>query len=210
MEKTKKSLLLRSAGVLMGVSILSTCVLGGTLAKYTTSGKGTASASVAKFDVKLNGSTIKSTEDVTLNLFDTVYDSATGINPLADDEVASGKIAPGTWGKTDLTVKNDSEVAIKYTLSIEKNDGADDAMLNRLQFSTNGEDWDTLENINAALSGASKELAIGADEETQSLYWQWEFEKPSDVDDTNLGTAAAAASAAKALVDVTVTAEQIN
>lgn len=209
MEKTKKNLLLRSAGVLMGVSILSTCVLGGTLAKYTTSGTGTAEATVAKFDVKLNEQTLSSESELTLNLFNTIFENdGSGVATKQEDEVTSGKIAPGTSGKEEIKVKNAGEVAIKYNITLAQNSGADTELLNCLKFSTNGEDWKSLSDPELTFTGfddGGKTLAIGAPEDTQTLYWKWDFEG-DDTTDTKLGNAASSS----ALVDVTVTAEQIN
>lgn len=204
MEKTKKNLLLRSAGVLMGVSILSTCVLGGTLAKYITSGKGTASATVAKFDVELNDGKLNSSDSTSLNLFNDILDT----DSSPEKDVTEHKIAPGTRGLLPLKVTNKSDVTIQYTVSIEDHAGVDSTLLNRFKFSLDGDDWKTIDEIKASPLVSGKSVAIGATDNDTSLLWKWDFENGDNTDDTNLGMNAVTDPVA--IVDVNVEAVQVD
>ena len=108
---------------------LITCVgLSTTLAKYTTDFDFTGNAMVASFDVS---ATVNGLSD---DIFGTIYDllDAPGqtstytqiqagfwANPVdeEDPDVITGKIAPGVWGKISLIVRNDSEVAVGWSVT---------------------------------------------------------------------------------------------
>ncbi len=49
----KKNKMLRMASALLVLTLLTTCIIGGTFAKYTTSGTATDTARVAKWGVKV-------------------------------------------------------------------------------------------------------------------------------------------------------------
>lgn len=83
--------MMRIAFLLICLVILSAYMMGGLLAKYTASGSGEDSARVAKFDVKVTGAA----EDVEIAA---AQDTDTGLY--------------------QITVKNDSEVAVRYTIHV--------------------------------------------------------------------------------------------
>ena len=87
--------MMRIAFLLLCLVIISVYMMGGLLAKYTANGSGEDSARVAKFDVKVTG-------------------TATDKEIVAVD-VADANANPGTY---QITVKNDSEVAVRYTISV--------------------------------------------------------------------------------------------
>lgn len=86
--------MMRIAFLLICLVILSAYMMGGLLAKYTASGSGEDSARVAKFDVKVTGAA----EDVEIAA---AQDTDTGLY--------------------QITVKNDSEVAVRYTIHVTVN-----------------------------------------------------------------------------------------
>ena len=114
----KKNKMMRIASVLLVAVLLSTCAISGTFAKYATTASASATASVAKWDVKLGGTAI--TNSFTFDLFDTITEE-NGVD--AEAHVADGKIAPGTAGSFTITVKNDSDVDAEYTVTLEGIDG---------------------------------------------------------------------------------------
>lgn len=107
MEKTKHSLFMRSAGIMLGATMLMTGVLGGTLANYESSGTVTASATAAKWSIKVNNTDITESAPVTLDSIN-VYELG---GTLADNEVKESTLAPGTWGYGTLDIENASDVA---------------------------------------------------------------------------------------------------
>lgn len=125
----KKHNMMRVASALAVVTLLSTSVISGTLAKYTSEKESnTDTTTVAKWEIKAgtNGnlksiSSTTETESFTFNLFDTVKDTATGGGNETDISANDGTIiAPGTWGYVDLVIENDSEVSAKYSIKLEK------------------------------------------------------------------------------------------
>ncbi len=105
----KKNYSLRIAGFLLILVLLSTCLISGTFAKYTTSGKGEDSARVAKWGV-----TIAIAGD---EAFDKTYStndsSATNITYSVNGK-NENVLAPGTKGTLFIVAtKGDPEVALE-------------------------------------------------------------------------------------------------
>lgn len=111
MEKTKKNGILKTAACIFGGTMLMTCILGGTLAKYVSDAKTTqASMTAATWDVLLNGEDWDTAtfDDLT---FTDIHSSTSGTAEIPN------KPAPGTWGYETITIKNNSEVAAKITVT---------------------------------------------------------------------------------------------
>ena len=110
----KKNVMMRLAAVMLMCVLLSTSVIGGTFAKYTTQGTSTDTARVAKWGVVI---TPKSD-----SLFETFYDDAS--NPtvkLIDSYGVKDLVAPGTTGTltpVDITGKPEVAVNVKYEATV--------------------------------------------------------------------------------------------
>lgn len=124
----KKHNMMRVASALAVVTLLSTSVISGTLAKYTSEATSQAeSARVAKWAINAgskNG-TLQAISDAgsnsfTFDLFNTVKDTAGGGNETDISANNGTIIAPGTWGYVDLVIENDSEVSAKYSIKLKK------------------------------------------------------------------------------------------
>jgi hypothetical protein len=118
----KKNKMMRFASVLLVAVLLSTCAISGTFAKYTSTASGTATAKVAKWDVKVGEVSLNATtKDFTFNLFETIvdtYDAGAQSRDDANKTVEDGHIAPGTKGTYTITLTNASEVNVEYTATI--------------------------------------------------------------------------------------------
>ena len=114
----KKNKMMRIASVLLVATLLSTCVISGTFAKYVTSGSSTDKARVAKFGVKVIGSD---------NLFWTDYyaaDDNTAANEFTgsvDTSITGEKIvAPGTKGSlAKIQITGTPEVKVEVSFKAE-------------------------------------------------------------------------------------------
>lgn len=99
----------------LALTLVTSCLTGGTLAKYTTSVSGTGTATVAKWAFKAGNTTgSNSFVENSLDLKDTT---------VGEKVVASGKIAPGVKGELPIYVDlSGTEVAteIKITISVEE------------------------------------------------------------------------------------------
>lgn len=207
----KKNRTLRVSALLLALTLITTCFVGGTFAKYTSSTTGDDVATVAKWSFKVNGSEFATTTPQTLrfNLFDTINDTGD-----TDDEtdVADAKIAPGTAGKFALTVKNDSEVNAKYTVALTETNASNVP----LQYSVDGTTWtDSIAEL--TMTGLTDQPITQGVEKTVTVYWRWVFEgttpgahaNQTDVTDTALGIAAQTA-APTVTITATLTATQVD
>ena len=166
----KKNRTMRAAALLLALTLITSCFVGGTFAKYTSSTSASDTVTVAKWQVKVDNKDIAGVANpgVTFDLFNTIKDTG---GTLDEGNVATGKIAPGTEGSFVLTVENLSEVDAKYNLSysIDKSHNIP------LQFKLEGGTWETdiatlnVTNVDLNMSDATKYQEI-------TVYWRWCYE----------------------------------
>ena len=117
----KKNRMMRLASILLVCVLLTTSVISGTFAKYTTTGSTSDNARVAKWGVQIN------TEGD--GFFTTTYakDSATDIANTVKADV--DVVAPGTnaEGKAFFSLTGTPEVAVKVTFKVTGAGGVDKA-----------------------------------------------------------------------------------
>ena len=198
MSKTRKnSAMVRIVAILAVTMMFTLCFVGGTFAKYTSFSTGTDSATVAKWDIKVNSVNIATTDTFTFDLFKTITDSDLSSAETDMDPVDGTIIAPGTSGKFDIVIKNDSQVNATYAIdySVTNTNSIP------VQFSVDGTTWKT--DINE-LDVTGVAIDMGATT-TVTVQWKWIFDG-DDVIDTNLGSAATAT----LKVDAKVTATQVD
>lgn len=172
----KKNYTMRIAAGVMTAALLSTCAISSTFAKYTSESTGTATARVAKWDIQINSTSMKTaTTMFDFDLFDTTYDSDSSytVKSSGTDNV----IAPGTTGSFALVINNSSEVTATYEIDYTVTNSASIPV----EFSVdNGTSWThDLTDVTAVT------LAMGSSE-TITVQWKWEF-SGDDSTDTGLG-----------------------
>lgn len=110
----KKNRFLKTAGALLILCLLTTCVIGTTFAKYITSGSTEDSARVARWGVQL---------ELAANneLFENEY---IGTDDKVTVRAATDVVAPGTKEKTAavFSISGTPEVAVKITIDFTVND----------------------------------------------------------------------------------------
>ena len=208
----KKNYMMRLAAVLLVLVLLSTCVISGTFAKYTTTtGELKDTATVTKWGIKM-----------TLTSEDVLYDADSTDDDVVELKVANKDLAaPGTKeqlasfaieGKpevayeikvvTDLKLANWSVDGTYYCpLTIKVND----VTINGLDKSSATEFEEAVEAaVKAAIEGKYNANVDSA--KTVVIEWSWAFEG-DNVKDTALGDAAT-----KATIEFTlnVTATQVD
>lgn len=109
-----KNKTMRTAAVLGMAVLLTTSVLSGTLAKYTTTNSGSDSATVAKFGVVINVSDDMGLFKTSYAKDDTNAKSANTVVSAASDR----KIAPGTKGSMSFSISGTPEVATQLTVDM--------------------------------------------------------------------------------------------
>ena len=195
--KSKDSNLTKAIIFILLISMIAMILVSGTYAKYTSSAKGTATATVAKWAFNVNGTDIATNETVTFSLFDTVLDE----DGSAEDDVAAGVVAPGTSGEFTLKLENASEVkaqyAIDYTVTNANNVP--------IQYSVNGGEWSS--ELADVLAGDATILEAGASANDIRIQWKWAFEGV-DATDTALGELARDGAAPTVTVEANISANQ--
>ena len=183
--KTNK--MMRIASVLLVAVLLSTCVVSGTFAKYTTTVNGAATAKVATWDVTV----ANTTETFAFNLFETLKDS-NGTDNETDVDTSSKIIAPGTSGSFAINVANSSEVNAKYSTTFTvKVDGVATAEAD-LPFTF-------------TKTGLTGNLAMGSGTATINVNWVWPFLETDAANTADMNLAGKTVT-----VEVAVTVEQVD
>lgn len=217
----RKNKMMRLASALLIAVLLTTCAISGTFAKYTTTGTGTDSATVAKWGVVItaNGSSFAkqyATDDA--GVVGTIANSVVGTNKV---------IAPGTQGTmVAATISGTPEVAVKVTyeatVTLTGWTVNTDTYYCPLEITVGtGEDAHTYkgtsyesaakfkEAIETAINGYSDEYAPNTNLGTITVpvSWKWAFEGNDDVKDTAL---AKLETAPTIKIEVQVTVTQID
>ena len=236
---SKKNWTLRAAVLMFALVLITSCFVGGTFAKYVTSGSGTDSARVAKFGV-----TVTASGDLFAKEYAT--DDQTVVGTIAKSVISTDKVvAPGTESNGDFvaaTVTGTPEVAVRVsykldtaTLQLENWKDGDGKFYCPLVFKVktpdgntviSGMEFQTAEAMKAALVNAvaayTKDYAPGTDlsgkaADTLAISWEWPFETGTDADkpannvkDTFFGDEAAAGRAATVSLTLATTVTQID
>lgn len=223
----KKNNTMRVAAGLAIAALLSTCLVSGTYAKYTTRGNASDTARVAKFGVEVTS---------TGNSFATTYNN---------DAVKSGNtwnvVAPGTTGTfaaatlsgtpevkvkvsnklttldlSNWTVDGKFYCPIKVTVASSSTPATPTVIDGTLYEGKQSEFENAIKDAVAgyeATYNAGTNLATDASKVSPTITWQWAFDGDGDMD-TKLGNAAANAATDKAAptikLEVTTIVEQLN
>lgn len=210
----KKNRTMRVAVLMLALTLLTCCFVGSTFAKYTSEATGTAAATVAKWDITVNGEDITVAGDTafTFDILDTVANSdATATTD--DGHVVDELLAPGTYGTFALVVNNDSEVYAEYDIvfSVAYTHMPDGVTVIPVQFRKSGDDeWhDSITDCNIT----NDEIANGV-EETVTIEWRWAFENghalQTNVNDTALGVAAKETNRPTLTITADITVDQVD
>lgn len=235
----KKNRLMRASVLLLVLTLVTSCFVGGTFAKYVSEGEGKDSARVAKWGVKVEvtGDGFRETygkDDVDTTIPGENYD----ISVIATEKV----VAPGTEGTFGgVKITGTPEVAVKVdtiaTVDLSGWNVAEggefycplvfkigDQTINGLDYSSNTAGGEgSFENAikTAIQNAATKEYNAGTDLSQAgadiTYSWEWLFEgargdacNQSDVLDTKLGDNAANGDAPEINITVTTTVTQVD
>ncbi len=177
MTTKKKSYAARLGVLALALTLVSTCLLGGTLARYTSEVTGTGTANIAKWAVAFKQNDTEKTADFNFTLADT---KATNAN------VATDAVAPGDKGEIKLVIDGTgSEVAYEYKIELNATDFSETA--GNVKFYSNADyttEWSNADFTKVALAN------VGSPVE-KSIYWQWVGGEDNNANDTTAGKAAA-------------------
>ena len=218
----KKNKMMRMASGLLVAALLTTSMISGTFAKYTTSDNGTDTARVAKWGVEItaNGET-----------FAKEYDDST--SPSVKSGTNDKVVAPGTSGTmTSMTLKGKPEVSVRVSYTGAFSLGTADTWkvgndfycplvitVKNASGTTEIKQGGSInsqqafeEAVNNAIAAYSKDYTPGTDlsgvgTDSLTVAWSWPYESSNDEKDTALGDATTAATVTLA---VTTTVTQID
>ena len=204
MNNTRKrsSMMVRLVAVLAVTMMFTMCFVGGTFAKYTSSGTGTDSATVAKWSFKVGETDIATTDEFTFDLFKTIKDS-NGTDNETDISPDDGTIiAPGTQGSFNLVLTNASQVTAQYAIDYTVTNTSHIPV----QFSVdNGATWtDELVDVSATNIAHTNGTA------TINVQWRWRFEADNVTEGDNVDTTLVKDGTATLEVSAKVTATQVD
>lgn len=215
----------RFAIIVLALTMIALILVSGTYAKYTSEAEITGSVKVASWKITVLDKndnevdiTNPSVTTVDVALINTIYDAenkangtvATDEETDVDESGTTKLIAPGTSGKFDFTIKNDSQVNATYTVTF-----TDPSTTIPLEYSVDGTTWSS--NINT-LNIAATNLAMNGGTATPEFYWRWAFEgeksgahtsDQTDSKDTDLGRTAQT-NPAEVTLKAKIVATQVN
>lgn len=202
MTMKKKSNAARLGALVLALTLVTTCLLGGTMARYVTEVTGTAKATVAawKFDAKNgNNSITEKTTSIDLG-------STTNRTAYEGTDIKEGVIAPGNTGSFDIVIDGTgSEVGVDYAMKIAAASGT--TLPDGLKFEVaNGT------NATATVYTLGKDEVTGTIDysetdsnmkKTLTVSWAWDFGE-KDTKDSNDNTY----EDQEWVLDITVTGKQ--
>lgn len=220
-----KNRIFRVAALLLVLCFISTVMISGTFAKYTSEYSGEDTALIAKWDLDVTDGSgdfaISPDAAAPLDLFSHLFDKN-----IVTDAGTQNIIAPGVSGDFVLSVKNNSDVAAKVEFAFEVSGTAEGVPIeyslkdfDDVTFVKATDAYETVGDLAAALNGLDKfknlEVAEAPAADTQTVYWRWSFEPTftgqDDAKDTVLGTTSASgASRTDYILTVTATATQLT
>lgn len=218
----KKNWTLRAGVLMLALTLITSCFVGGTFAKYVTSDSGKDSARVAKFGVTVTG---------TGTMFATGYDADDGSYTGVTVQSTENVVAPGTSGNmAAVTITGTPEVAVRVTYSVTEFELSDnwkdatDSYYCPLEITIGTEtlkgssytSTDLFEEaVKEKIEGLTNDYAPGTDLSTKdadnlAISWNWAFDTNDDVKDTFLGDQAAEGNAATISLKFNTTVTQID
>lgn len=159
---------IKIAIILIAIILIAAITISIAYSRYYTKGTGEGSATVAKWSFKVN----EQTDNIgTITLGNTASDN---------NEVAEGKIAPGTSGQFDVNIDaTGSEVGIDYTIKIGQ---PSTAFPTNLKFYEDASHQKEIANLQDVGLAGSIGLADTTKTKTVSIYWDWEYGTDNDED----------------------------
>lgn len=198
----KKSYVGRLGALALMLTVISTCLLGGTMARYVTEVTGSATATVAAWSFKANNGGSELTTTTPIDLGDTTnrtsYDGTT---------LKEGVIAPGTSGSFTIEIDGSgSEVGIDYEVAVKAASGTTlpDDLLFSTEEITDANPGGTLDKFNNPMGTIDYSSTSNDMKKDITVFWAWGFGD----DDTKSSNDNADAGKTWDL-DITVTGKQI-
>lgn len=173
----KKSYVGRLGALALMLTVITTCLLGGTMARYVTEVTGSATATVADWSFKANNNG-NGTTFTTIDL-----GSTTNRTSYNGKTLKEGVIAPGTSGKFTISIDGTgSDVGIDYAVDIKASTTTPSGgtkLPDDLMFSTNEinaqNTGSTLNSLTMPTGTIDYSATADAMKKDITIYWAWGF-----------------------------------
>ncbi|MBR5478803.1 MAG: hypothetical protein IKU84_01340 [Clostridia bacterium] len=224
MKKTTRVLV-----ALLALTLVTSCFVGGTFAKYVTSNEGGDSARVAKFGVTITAADELFSDSYKDAKTDYTANEQTGEITVQASTEGTNVVAPGTQGAlvgfaVTGTPEVDVQVTYDATLDLAGWELADSSEYCPIEITVGTETFKVGDNatdvadlkakVEAAIEGKAAlyhtNTDLSAVNDDVVVSWAWDFEGNSDVNDTYLGDQAAADNAATIGLTVKTTITQVD
>ena len=174
---------MRIAILVLALALLTSCFVGSTFAKFTSTSNGTGSVTVARWSVSVDGKDVVTGTPVEFDLLGTVMDDD---ELTAETGTADGVFAPGTSGSFNIVLSNASDVWAKVDVDFALADGV--TLPQGLKFSVDGGEATSLEDlvISKNIAFANGDTPTTA---TVTVNWVWDFYVSADQDTNDLSFA---------------------
>lgn len=185
-KNEKKEIFMKKNGkkiaiiVLLAIIAVGSYFISGTYAKYSRGLGGSGSVTVAKFAVTASG--LDKDQTAEIDLFKTINEEDT---TTAEENVAAGKIAPGTGGQFTIDLTNDSEVDVEAVVKIEETANESNVPI---EYSLDGTTWDSAANTTDTIALAYKDKTGGTNTGSVTVYWRWRYNRTDDDTDDQADT----------------------
>lgn len=166
----KKSYVGRLGALALMLTVISTCLLGGTMARYVTDVTGSATATVAAWSFKANNSDSTFTP---IDLGDTTNRTSYDGTTLKEDV-----IAPGTSGSFTIEIDGSgSDVGIQYDVAVKAASGTTlpDDLLFSTEEITGSNLGSTLDKFNIPTGTIDYSSTSNDMKKDITVFWAWGF-----------------------------------
>ncbi len=120
----KKNLMMRIASVVLMLTLITTCAISGTLAKYVTTVSGDDDARTAVWDIVHDGGFTTDGTSVTFqNTYDATVASNADTDAVGEVDANDDVVAPGTTGTNTYSITGTPETDYVVTFGLEDNEG---------------------------------------------------------------------------------------
>ena len=159
----EKSYVARLGALALVLTLMTTCLTGGTLAKFVTEVEGGAEATVAAWEFKATGNNGAALSSIDM-----------GRTAYKGETIGDNVIAPGTQGSFDIVLDGTgSDVGIDYIVTIDKSSDPDTPDLpDDLAFQVDGTDFSLGSEIEGKTEHAAGDDAM---KRTITVSWKWDY-----------------------------------
>lgn len=197
----KKNYVAKLGALALAVSLITTGMMGTTLARYADEVKATGTVAIAKWNVDFG-----KTNSQNSNL-DKTFILAETKDTFNAGNVGDGVVAPGDRGHVDLVIDGTgTQVAYKYSVKVDDKNLSDKNV--NIKFYTDANfktPWNNGESQNVTIDSTTH--LVSPAKINKTLYWKWEEDNTKD--NNALDTTAGSGITDDLTFTVTLSAEQI-